>query len=35
VRPRMPLRVLVQELVLIWETTEAEEWRDSLDWIPF
>lgn len=35
VRPNTAMRVLVQELVLIWETTEAEDWRDCLDWIPF
>ena len=26
---------LLQYLTLIWETTEAEEWLDRLDWIPF
>ena len=35
VRPKTPMRVLAQELVLIWEATEAEEWIDKLDWIPF
>jgi hypothetical protein len=35
VRPRTPMRVLAQELVLIWETTEAAEWKNFLDWIPF
>ncbi len=35
VRPNTPMRVLAQELVLIWKTTEAEEWRDCLDWLPF
>ena len=34
-RPNTPMRVLAQELLLIWETTEAEEWVDCLDWIPF
>jgi hypothetical protein len=35
VRPRTPMRMLAQELVLIWETTEAEEWINALGWIPF
>lgn len=26
---------LAQELLLIWESSEAEEWVDKLDWIPF
>lgn len=34
-RPNTPMRVLAQELALIWEITEAEEWVDCLDWIPF
>ena len=34
-RPNTPMRILAQELVLIWEATEAEEWLDCLDWIPF
>jgi len=35
VRPNTPMRALAQELVIIWETTDAEEWQDCLDWIPF
>jgi len=35
VRPRTPIGQLAQELLLIWETTEAEEWIDLLEWIPF
>ncbi|NJM73738.1 MAG: DUF5615 family PIN-like protein [Scytonema sp. RU_4_4] len=35
VRPRIPLGQLAQELLLVWETTEAEEWIDRLEWIPF
>ena len=34
VRPRTPMGRLAQELMLVWETTEAEEWIDKLDWIP-
>jgi hypothetical protein len=26
---------LAEELIMIWETTEAEEWIDIVDWIPF
>ena len=29
------MRLLAQEIALIWETTEAEEWIDTMDWIPF
>lgn len=35
VRPRTPIGQLAQDLILVWETTEAEEWIDILDWIPF
>jgi len=35
VRPKTPIGRLAQELMLAWETTEAEEWIDRLDWIPF
>ena len=35
VRPNTSMRVLAQELVLIWESTTADEWQDYLDWIPF
>lgn len=35
VRPRTPIGQLAQELLLVWEATEAEEWIDKLDWIPF
>ena len=35
VRPGTPIGKVVQELLLVWEATEAEEWRDHLDWIPF
>jgi hypothetical protein len=26
---------LAEELIMIWETTEAEEWINVVDWIPF
>lgn len=35
VRPRTPLLRLAQELAMIWEASEAEEWLDRLEWIPF
>ncbi|NJL20983.1 MAG: DUF5615 family PIN-like protein [Leptolyngbyaceae cyanobacterium SM1_3_5] len=35
VRPETPLREVAQTLLLIWEASEAEEWRDRLEWIPF
>ncbi|MEH1817009.1 MAG: DUF5615 family PIN-like protein [Nostoc sp.] len=34
-RPRIPVGQLAQELLLVWETTEAQEWIDQLEWIPF
>jgi len=35
IRPETSLGALSQELCLIWETSEAEEWINNLDWIPF
>jgi hypothetical protein len=35
VRPGTTVGHLAEELLLIWETSEAEEWIDILDWIPF
>jgi hypothetical protein len=35
VRPKTSIGELAEELFVIWETTEAEEWIDKLDWIPF
>jgi hypothetical protein len=35
VRPRTTLGQLAEALVLIWEASEAQEWIDRLDWIPF
>ncbi|NER37791.1 MAG: hypothetical protein F6J93_28170 [Oscillatoria sp. SIO1A7] len=34
-RPGSSLGDRAQELFLIWEVSEAEEWIDTLDWIPF
>jgi hypothetical protein len=35
VRPQTPIGRLAEELQLIWEASEAEEWIDRLEWIPF
>ena len=34
-RPSANLEIWVEELYLIWEASEAEEWIDRVDWIPF
>ncbi len=28
------IRELAEDIILIWETTEAEEWKDRIIWIP-
>lgn len=33
-RPNGTIREWAEELILIWETTEAKEWIDQLIWIP-
>ena len=35
VRRGTPIGRLAEELHLIWEASEAGEWVDRLDWIPF
>lgn len=35
IRPTTTMGKLAEELIMIWETTEAEEWIDIVDWIPF
>jgi hypothetical protein len=35
VGPKTSIGQLAEEIFVIWETTEAEEWKDYLDWIPF
>lgn len=35
VRPQAPTGLLIQELHFVWEASEAEEWLDTIDWIPF
>ncbi|MDY6782514.1 MAG: DUF5615 family PIN-like protein [Cyanobacteriota bacterium] len=34
-RPSATMGQWLEALLIIWEVTEAEEWRDRLDWIPF
>ncbi len=34
VRPRTSIRWQAEELYLIWEASEPEEWVDQLRWIP-
>jgi hypothetical protein len=31
---RSPIRDVIEDLLLIWSLTEAEEWRDRLEWLP-
>jgi hypothetical protein len=33
-RPKATVREIADDLILIWETTEAEEWKNQLIWIP-
>ena len=35
VHPHLSTGRLAQELVMVWETSEAEEWMEITDWIPF
>ncbi len=35
VRPRTTVWRLAEELHLVWQASEAEEWQDMLIWIPF
>ncbi len=35
VRPRTTLWRLAEDLHLVWEASEAEEWQDLLLWFPF
>ena len=35
VRPNTSIGQLAQALQLIWSASEAEEWINQLDWIPF
>ncbi|EAZ91738.1 hypothetical protein [Crocosphaera chwakensis] len=33
--PMTKIGELAKELIMIWETSEAEEWINVVDWIPF
>jgi hypothetical protein len=35
IRPRTPIGQIAEFLSLIWQTTEAEEWINCVEWIPF
>ena len=35
VRPRMPIGRLTESLQIIWEASEADDWIDQENWIPF
>ncbi len=35
IRSRVSLHQLAQELLLVWEASDAEEWADRTEWIPF
>jgi hypothetical protein len=30
----LPIRVAAEELLMIWEASEAEEWSDTLQYLP-
>jgi hypothetical protein len=34
VREMVPISVVIEELILIWTASEAEEWLNRLVWIP-
>jgi hypothetical protein len=31
---RVPIREVIEDLLLIWHVTEAGEWRNRVEWIP-
>jgi hypothetical protein len=33
-RPKASIKELAEDIILIWETTEAQEWKNQLIWIP-
>ncbi len=35
IRPKTSIGKLAQEVAFIWEASEAEEWIDKLEWVPF
>ena len=35
VRPHTSIGILAQDLHLLWQASEAEEWQNRLEWLPF
>ncbi|NJP10344.1 MAG: DUF5615 family PIN-like protein [Leptolyngbyaceae cyanobacterium RU_5_1] len=35
VRPKATVGQIAENIYLLWEASEAEEWIDTVDWIPF
>ncbi|MCP4106283.1 MAG: hypothetical protein GY749_12210 [Desulfobacteraceae bacterium] len=35
VRPKTTVKELIDVLCLLWEASDAEEWIDQIQWIPF
>jgi hypothetical protein len=31
---KVPITEAIEEIVLIWSTTEADEWSDQIVWLP-
>jgi hypothetical protein len=31
---RMPIRLAIEDLLLIWQASEAEEWINRMRWLP-
>jgi hypothetical protein len=35
VRPKASIGVLAENIYVLWEASDAEEWLNKVDWIPF
>jgi len=35
IRPKTLVKELIESICLLWEASEAEEWFDQIQWIPF
>lgn len=31
---KVPIRDVIEDILLIWHLTEAEDWENRLDWLP-
>jgi hypothetical protein len=31
---RLPVALAIEEIILIWEASEAEEWKDQIAYLP-